>query len=641
MSEIQKQIIIKHKHQRYYNLLDGIEAERAQEEAYYRSMTQTKKISDRVESGIVWYPIEIQKKHYTVGELVEIEVERTKHSKQAHKFKSGMGCELFIQSSKDERFKGVVSYIRRNKMGIIFNGSVFDKSSIPDMGNMGIELVYDERPYKVMREAIETVIKSNEPHITTLRDGIGNNSLDNEHYNAGFNYSIPPEINASQKTAIEQCLRASNVAIIHGPPGTGKTTTICALARTLIQKERKILICAPSNSAVDLLARKLDEAGLNVLRLGNVSRIGDSIAHLSIEEKASNHKDWSHIKKVKIEAEEARRQAGSYKRRFGAQQARDRKEMYKESRELRKWARDLEDRLTQQILEDSQIIATTLVGVSNKMLSDLSVETVIIDEASQSMEPETWNAILKARRVILAGDHLQLPPTVKSKLAEEKGLSTTLLDLLANSIRYTHRLGVQYRMNDTILGFPNKAFYNGKLISHESNRNRTIENDQAPLTWIDTSGCGFDEEQNPENKSKWNKGEFFILQEHLMANKNIITPDLSIGIISPYSQQVRYIRSQIEEEEAFRNLDVEVNSIDGFQGQEKDIIYLSLVRSNDMGQIGFLSDQRRLNVAITRAKKKLIIIGDIATVSSDSTFLNLIEYIENQGHYQSAWEYMS
>ena len=631
-----------HRLQRYYDILDGIEAERAHEEAYYRSLSKSRKISERIDSGIVWYPVQVNKKHYTVGELVEIEIEQSKANNQAHKFKTGMGCELFSQGEQEVRFKGVVSYIRRQKMGIIFNSSVFDKSSIPEYGNLGVELVYDERPYRVMKASIEDLLKAKESAHQALKDGIVEHSdFSDLHFNATFDYQLPPEINFSQKKAIENCLQANHMAIIHGPPGTGKTTTICALARTLIQKEKQILVCAPSNNAVDLLARKLDTAGLNVLRLGNVSRIGDSIAHLSLEEKASRHKEWGHIKKVKIEAEEARRQASTFKRKFGAQEARNRNDLYRESRELRRWAKDLEDRLSQQIVEEAHIIATTLIGASNPTLDGIQFETVIIDEASQAMEAECWNAILKARRVILAGDHLQLPPTVKSKVAEEKGLNITLLDLLAHQIRFTHRLGVQYRMNEAILDFPNTQFYNGSLISFDTNRHWKIEQDDHPLTWIDTSGCGFDEKQHSENRSRWNEGEYFILREHLLAHKELYEHPTSIGIIAPYAQQVRYIRTALEEEEALHEFDMEVNSIDGFQGQEKDVIYLSLVRSNDMGQIGFLSDTRRLNVALTRAKKKLVIIGDIATVSSDATFLKLVEHIESKGYYQSAWEYMS
>lgn len=627
--------------QRYHQLLDAIEHERAAEEAYYRSLTLQKKLQDRVSSGLTWYPVQINKRHYTVGELVEIEVERTKHTGQSHKLRAGAGCDLFVNGEETVRFKGVISYVRRDRMGIIFSSQVFDKDQIPDHRHMGVELVYDERPYKVMRTAIEEVMSSKDQAIAALRDGIATpTTLDQVHRNADQPYSISPSVNPSQRQAITQALQAGSISIIHGPPGTGKTTTVCALVQALTQHERQVLVCAPSNNAVDLLAAQLHNLGLRVLRVGNVSRISDETAHLSIDQQASDHKDWQHIKKIRIEAQEARRMAGTYKRKFGKQEAHNRSAMYKEARELRKWAKDLEQRLITDIVDNAQVIATTLVGASHQQLEGLRVETVVIDEASQATEPECWNAMLKAHRVILAGDHHQLPPTVKSKDAQALGLDHTLLDLLADKVRYTHRLGVQYRMNDALLAFPNKAFYGGKLLSHEGNRNQQIDDGQPSVIWIDTCGCGFEEQTSPEHKSRWNEGEFFVIREHLLANMDTYRP-LSIGLVSPYSQQVRYMRRVVEEEESLRGLDLKIDTIDAFQGQERDLIILSLVRSNDTQTMGFLADVRRLNVAITRSRYRLVIVGDSATVGVHPTYGHFVDHIEQHGLYQSAWEYMS
>lgn len=626
---------------RYHVLLEAIEKERAAEEAYYRSLTLQKKRQDRVESGLTWYPVQINRRHYTVGELVEIEVERTKHQGSSHKLRSGAGCDLFVNAEESSRFKGVISYVRRDRMGIIFSSNVFDKDQIPDHGDMGVELVYDERPYRVMRSAIEEVMSSKDLSILALRSGIAmQGPLQDTHRNASEPYSISPDVNASQKLAIEQALEAGLLSIIHGPPGTGKTTTVCALVQALTQHERQVLVCAPSNNAVDLLAARLHDLGLKVLRVGNVSRISDETAHLSIDQQAANHSDWQHIKKVRIEAEEARRMAGSYKRKFGRNEARNRSAMYKESRELRRWATDLEQRLIADIIDQAQVIATTLVGASHKQLDGLRVETVVIDEASQATEPECWNAILRAQRVVLAGDHHQLPPTVKSKEAQDLGLDQTLLDRLASSVRYTHRLGVQYRMNDQLLAFPNKQFYDAKLLSHESNRNAYIDDDKPAVVWIDTCGCGFDEQTSSEHKSKWNEGEFFVIREHLLAYRSYYA-DLSIGLVSPYSEQVRYMRRSVEEDEGLRGLDLKVDTIDAFQGQERDLIILSLVRSNDRQEIGFLADTRRLNVAITRARLRLVLVGDTVTVGLHPAYEALVTHVENHGQYQSAWEYMS
>ena len=302
--------------------------------------------------------------------------------------------------------------------------------------------------------------------------------------------------------------------------------------------------------------------------------------------------------------------------------------------------RDLENKLVESILHNSQVVATTLIGTQHRMISDMEFDTLIIDEASQALEAECWSAMLKAKRVIMAGDHMQLPPTIKSQKAIDMGLEETILDRMTSCIKDSYTLGIQYRMNEKILSFPNKKFYGGKLLSHISNANHLIQEGDNSLIWIDTSGCGFEEQISTEHRSKWNEGEYFILREHFMQQIDKYQ-DCSIGIISPYAQQVRYIKSQISEDEIIRAHDVTINSIDGFQGQEKDIIYISLVRSNEKGELGFLKDLRRLNVAITRAKKKLVIIGDAATLSSDKTFLELLEHVEENGLYQSAWEYMS
>lgn len=627
---------------RYNKILDALEVERTAEEKYFRNLQLKKNLKEKVEAGILWYPVQVVKKYYTIGEYIEIIVERKAINAGTHKFKSGIGCEFFTIKSNGERssFQGVISFVRKYKMGIIFGGNVDHVDDIEDRFKSGVEMIYDERPYRIMRSAIQAVKSSQEEHIKVLREGIRKkDSFSPYHQQDKNQVQHDPSLNDSQNNAIAGCYESQHLAIIHGPPGTGKTTTLVALIKQLLQKEKRILVCAPSNNAVDLLARQLDQSGVNTLRIGNVTRIGDSIAHLTLADKAANHADWKHIKKVKIEANEAKKQAGTFKRKFGYKERSNRNAMFQESRELRKWARDLEDKLLSSIINGAQAVCTTLIGLSSSHISDLKFDTVVIDEASQSLEAECWNAMLKAKKVIFAGDHLQLPPTVKSSDAKNLGLDITLLDRMTDVIHHSYLLTTQYRMNDKILSFSNKSFYDNKLLSGETVANWSI--DDSPLTFIDTSGCGFEEKKNADTLSTFNEGELFVITEWFIRFKDSLPPEISIGIISPYAAQVKIIREKKETEDIYRDLDIEVNTVDGFQGQEKDFIIISLVRSNEKGEIGFVSDERRLNVAMTRAKKKLIIIGDMTTLANHKLFNQLAEHVEETGLYQSAWEYMS
>lgn len=621
-------------------MLDAIEEERKLEEIYYADIAKQKTEKERVDGGVLLTSLFIKKKYYTIGESVEVQLEITKNHDRPNKFRVGAGVHLIYQAAETRRFRGTLSYKKKNELGIIFNQDVISRDSLPDSASYKMELVYDERPYKVMRDALNAVISSKDPIIRELRDGVTKRSaLDQPSSDNPAQWSIPAHLNPAQNASIQGILDAGQMGIIHGPPGTGKTTTLVALVQTLLQKERKILVCAPSNNAVDLLARKIHELGINVLRVGNVTRINDDVAELTIDEKARNHPDWNHVKSIRIEAEAARKMAGTRKRKFGTDARRNRTDMYQESRELKKWARDVQDRLIESIISESQVIATTLISCSQRNMEGLIFDTVIIDEASQCMEPECWNAILKAKRVFFAGDHHQLPPTVKSSAAQKLGLSETLLDRMTESIKHHYLLTEQYRMNDQILSFSNAQFYDGALTSHPHNKSYTLADDPSPLLFIDTSGCGYEEAFRQKSRSLYNEGEFFVIREHILLHKEMYT-GINIGIISPYAEQVRYIRSKIDEDTDLKALDIEVNSIDGFQGQEKDAILISLTRSNDMGIIGFLADYRRLNVAMTRARKKLVIVGDGATLSSNELYLNLIEHVEQNGHLQSAWEYM-
>ncbi len=624
---------------RLKTLLKAIEAERKNEEHFYLNIIANKTQQEKVANGVAWHPIEITKKYYTVGEYVEVEVNRVNSDQGNHRIRVGSGVNLYINLHNElTQYSGTVSFLRKDKMKIILNDELLDKSDVPSKGSIGVELVYDERPYKVMRQAVENVMSTTDKHIQELRDGI--NKLDAFDYDLKIDEYYPiPHLNDSQNAAIKGCLQAERLGIIHGPPGTGKTTTIVGLVRRLNKTEKQILVCAPSNNAVDLLAARINAIGLKVLRIGNITRIDDDITHLTIEEKVRGSHEWNQIKKIKREAEEISKKASKFKRSFGPAERKERYDLQKEAREIRKWARELEYRLTQHIIKESDVILCTLVGVSHSSVDNIRFKTCIIDEASQTLEPECWNAMLKAERTILVGDHKQLPPTVKSQDAIQLGFETTLLDRMTDIITHSYLLNEQYRMNDLILSFSNQKYYQGKLVSSQDVANHTIKEDDEPITFIDTVGTGFEEEQKPGELSHFNKGEYFVIREHLLSIKERALGH-TIGIITPYAEQVRYIRQEVSDDEELKTMDIDIDSIDGFQGQEKDIIYLSLVRSNDKGVLGFLKDERRLNVGLTRARKKLIVIGDSATLSNNNTYAEFIDYVEKSGVYKSAWEYM-
>ena len=624
----------------YFNrMVAAIQEERKNEKAFYERLSRDVPVDEKVNAGILWKNLEITNFFYTAGEFIEMVIPKPPDGPK-NKFKVGQGCILYHPHHPEERYNATISYEEKKKIRIVSSSEKVVSAYRSQARGYYLELIYDDRPYKVMEKALIEAQKKNDPTHDTLKSVL----VEEKDITArDLNYTPPiiaDHLNESQAAAIKEVLVGHPVSIIHGPPGTGKTTTLVEVTRHIVAKEKQTLVCAPSNTAVDLLAARLHAAGLNVLRVGNITRIDDEVTHLTLAEKLRNHPEWSRIKKVKIEAEEAYRLGGSYKRSFGPQEREDRKRYRQEARELKKWARDLEDRLTELLIDEAQVICTTLIGSAHRNIAGKLFKTVLIDEASQAMDPQCWAAINKAEKVICAGDPIQLPPTVKSTEAMKLGLGITILDRLSGKISSDHLLTIQYRMNDDILAFPNQAFYDGRLASHPSAKNRKISAGDQAYTYIDTVGCGFDEDLNYKTKSLKNEGEFFIVREFLLRIKERIIGH-SIGIISPYGEQVRFLRSAVEEETELSDLDIEVNTIDGFQGEEKDFIIISLVRSNPSGEIGFLADFRRLNVAMTRARMKLVVIGDSGTLGQHKLFLSLIEHAESSEAYASAWEYMS
>ena len=629
-------------HERFERMLQALELERDQEETYFRELSKSKSFKERIEAGILWYPVSIDKMHYSIAEKVELELSPASinASVARNNFKEGASAVFFINDEEKREYKGVISFIRKHRVRIILNDDHFVKDNIKGINKCGIELIFDDRPYRVMTATLEKLASVKTPHLIELRDGITLRKLDQRQHSEVQQATGNGLLNSAQKAAIRGAIQTELLSIIHGPPGTGKTTTLVALVESLAQIEKKILVTAPSNNAVDLLAKRISDKGIPVVRIGNVTRIGDSIAHLCLDEKVRMHKDWQHIKQVKIEADAAKKEAARYKRKFGPQQKRDRHAFRKEARELNKWARELENRLVDRILSEATVVCTTLIGCANATISQWEFNTVIIDEGSQALEAESWVAMMKGRRTIIAGDHQQLPPTVKSSEALALGLNETVIDRMSNVLDASFLLDTQYRMNHQILSFSNKHFYEGKLVSADFVAKRSLPNDDEIITFIDTSGCGFEEEKVAQERSLANSGEYLILREHLLSIREKLSQQTTIGIISPYARQVAHIREEVGKDEWLKTLPIRVNTIDGFQGQEEDVIYISLVRSNEDGQIGFLKDYRRLNVALTRARLKLVIIGDMSTLGHDAMYMDLANHVETHGTYKSAWEYM-
>ncbi len=624
----------------FNQLIDAIQQERLQEQSYFESIAKDKPIKTQVEAGLAVFPLRLNKFHYTVGDMIELHFEQTGNLEFKHKLKVGAGVQI-IQPQGDISIYGVLSYCRRLEFKILVHEHQIDNEVRYSKQAFAVRLAYDSRPYDIMTNHLEYLID----HCgdSTLKDqliGYFSKHVDASLKKVEQLQLNTAQFNISQINAIQSAYASFPYYIIHGPPGTGKTTTLVGLIKMLSAKEPTILVCAPSNNAVDLLAEKCAEIHLNVTRVGNVARVSDSLLHMTLNEKVRNHQDWTHIKKVRIEADEARRQAKKFKRSFGPEERRQRQMLHREAKELRKWARDLEIKLVEKVLSESQVIATTLIGAEHQYLKHLRFNTAIIDEASQALEPECWVPILKSKRTIFAGDHQQLPPTVKSQKAKSLGLEHTLFERLIAKGDLQSLLKTQYRMHDTILAFSNTQFYDSKLESDSKVADHTLRSDNQPLLYIDTAGTGFEEEVNPQHKSYKNPGEFFIIKEHLLSILERVQ-GVSIGIISPYKEQVRHMQSHLRETEELGVLDIQIDSIDGFQGQEKDVIYISLVRSNDHNTIGFLEDYRRLNVALTRARKKLVIVGDSSTLVNSKLYKSLIDFVEEAGTFKSAWEYMS
>jgi len=437
------------------------------------------------------------------------------------------------------------------------------------------------------------------------------------------------------------------LVLLHGPPGTGKTTTLIAGIQALLKAEKKqILVVAPSNTAVDLLSERLVEKGINVLRMGNPVRVSEHLQNLTLDAKMDSHAANKERKNLEKQSRAYTDMAHKYKRSFGKSEREQRKALFDEARKIRREIDKIQDYIIDDVLDNVEVITATLVGSNHPNIRARQYETVIIDEAAQSLEAACWIPILKANRLIMAGDHCQLPPTVKSSTKSHEGLYNTLFEKLV--IRFPSAvslLDVQYRMNAQIMHYPSQVLYEGKLRAAPTVENWSLHNDSKPFVFIDTAGAGY--EELIEENAISNKDEALFLLRHLKEYIATLSKEYNaedfpkIGIIAPYRQQSHILKELIYADDYLQSFHsfLQIHTIDSFQGQEKDIIYISLTRSNSNQQIGFLSDIRRMNVAMTRAKKKLILIGDSGTVGQHDFYKGMLDYVTSLDQYHSVWEW--
>lgn len=628
------------------------------EKEAFRKLTEQMGMQRKVKRGDAWFPLQVGKSFYNSLNQTVIEVFRTSDQDIEHNFEFGRPVMFFRSEGSEElkyfSFTGTVSYVDGDRMVVTVPDSAplleLQQSTDP----IGVQLSFDETSYKLMFEALDRVMKAKNNRLAYLRD------LFYSHQKArrfSFEPMKFPWLNPTQERAVNEVLWAKDVAIVHGPPGTGKTTTLVEAINETLMRESQVLVCAQSNMAVDWISEKLVDRGINVLRIGNPTRVNDKMLGFTYERRFESHADYPQLWAIRKAIRELRKN-----RKKGSEN------YHQKMDRLKSRAAEIELRINAELFGEARVIACTLVGSAHHLLEGMKFGTLFIDEAAQALEAACWIPMRRASRVILAGDHCQLPPTVKSIAALRAGLGKTLMERIAeNKPEVVTLLKIQYRMNDEIMRFSSDWFYGGKVESAPQIKYRSVLDYDHPITWIDTSNeenqitiegedapedsasassaasaanqnsdLNFKEQFVGESFGRINKAEaeltLLTLAEYFtkIGKQRVLEERIDVGIISPYRAQVQYLKKLIKKYEFFkpyRRL-ISVNTVDGFQGQERDVILISLVRSNDEGQIGFLKDLRRMNVAMTRARMKLIILGNKDTMTKHLFYKKLWEYVE-------------
>ena len=611
-----------------------LQMEYAAEKEAFRKQTEEMGLQRKVKRGDAWYPLKMGKSYYNSLNQLVVEVFRQGDDEIEHNFEFGKPVVFFRIDGKDQvhyfNFTATVSYVDGDRMVVAVpdNGQLID---VQGAEQVGIQLFFDETTYKTMFDALDRVMRA-KGRLGYLRDLFYSQQKAETFSFAPRHF---PYLNRTQEEAVNKVLWAKDVAVVHGPPGTGKTTTLVEAIYETLRRENQVLVCAQSNMAVDWISEKLVDRGINVLRIGNPTRVNDKMLSFTYERRFEAHPDYELLWAIRKAIRELR-----------AHRKRGDEKYHQKMERLKERATELEVRINAQLFSEARVIACTLVGSANRLLDGQKFGTLFIDEAAQALEAACWIPIRRVSRVILAGDHCQLPPTIKSYAALKAGLGKTLMErIVENKPEVVTLLKMQYRMNEEIMRFSSDWFYGNQVESAPEVKMRSILDFDIPMTWIDTSKFEIPEESDVTFKEQFvgesfgriNKAEaeltLLALEEYFkkIGKQRILDERLDVGIISPYRAQVQYLRRQIKMKEwakPFRQL-ISVNTVDGFQGQERDIILISLVRANDEGQIGFLRDWRRMNVAITRARMKVIILGDASTMTRHPFYKKLYEYIDS------------
>ena len=630
------------------------------EKEQFQRQTQNMGVQKKVRRGMCWFPLSVGRSYYNSLDQLVVEVSRTADTDVEHLFEPGKPVCFFQEDASGMlsymKFVAQVSFVEENRM-VIALPSAGALTQLSNADRLGVQLYLDEYTYRLMFQALNTVISAKDNRLAQLRD-ICHTSAPASQFS--FEPVRFPWLNASQEKAADLVLRAKDVAVVHGPPGTGKTTTLVEAIYETLRREVQVLVCAQSNMAVDWISEKLSERGVNILRIGNPTRVTDRMLNDTYERRFERHPLYDQLWGIRRNIRQL------YDSREG-----NRENRHQKIARLKERAAELEYTISESLFADARVIACTLTGSAHPLLTGRRFGTLFIDEAAQALEASCWIAIQKADRIILAGDHRQLPPTIKSPAALSGGLDKTLMQTICeNKPRCVSMLNVQYRMCDEIMQFPNREFYDGLLHSDPSVKYRGILDWDTAIEWVESDLETENGKRKTENEDLTPKSNSFHLSDFTfpfssgetlasdglsrinpveaelalqtlhnyierIGKDRILHERLDIGIISPYKGQVQLLRRMLRKNSYWKPLRhlISINTVDGFQGQERDIILISMVRNNEQGQVGFLSDLRRMNVAITRARMKLIIIGHSPTLCRHPFYKRLKHYIDNITEY--------